>query len=271
MIVGRFLSADSIVPGAGNPQAFNRYAYTLNNPVKYTDPTGHAICDEDYNCWEHGYLVQGHGVRPVDRFAWPYVDRDALIQQNLSELFGGAVVVASIVFEPIDYVRTGIQCLTSGCTLGDVALTFAPGALGLLKGAGKVDNVLHAVENSEDIADSLSDAERAAVGSLPAEYVDQIQGVVDEADLPINVVGGYARGAPHPRKDIDYYIDVQYRKQWARELRGQLPGRELCRGRCYEANNTEFLWEIGWGNTPPGLHPPYIQFSPGQPPKWVQK
>jgi RHS repeat-associated protein len=39
--VGRLLSADTIVPGAGNPQAFNRYAYVLNNPVKYTDPTGH--------------------------------------------------------------------------------------------------------------------------------------------------------------------------------------------------------------------------------------
>ncbi len=24
-----------------NPQALNRYAYTLNNPLRYTDPTGH--------------------------------------------------------------------------------------------------------------------------------------------------------------------------------------------------------------------------------------
>jgi RHS repeat-associated protein len=87
--LGRFLSADSIVPGAAdgsmdgvavkpltvdfhepgfvasvnaenrqafwfqhteqaapwgpaNPQALNRYSYVLNNPLKYTDPTGHA-------------------------------------------------------------------------------------------------------------------------------------------------------------------------------------------------------------------------------------
>ena len=49
-VIGRFVSADTIVPGAGNPQAFNRYTYGLNNPVKYTDPTGHKACDEQWGC-----------------------------------------------------------------------------------------------------------------------------------------------------------------------------------------------------------------------------
>ena len=39
--LGRFLSADSIVPNFANPQSLNRFAYVLNNPLKYTDPTGH--------------------------------------------------------------------------------------------------------------------------------------------------------------------------------------------------------------------------------------
>ena len=30
------------MPSPGNPQSLNRYSYTLNNPLKYTDPTGHA-------------------------------------------------------------------------------------------------------------------------------------------------------------------------------------------------------------------------------------
>jgi len=41
--LGRFLSADTVVPKPGNPQALNRYAYVLNNPLKYTDPTGHWV------------------------------------------------------------------------------------------------------------------------------------------------------------------------------------------------------------------------------------
>ncbi|MDQ6999998.1 MAG: RHS repeat-associated core domain-containing protein, partial [Mariprofundus sp.] len=41
-VLGRFISADSIIPSPGNMQAFNRYAYVLNNPLVYTDPTGHS-------------------------------------------------------------------------------------------------------------------------------------------------------------------------------------------------------------------------------------
>ncbi len=29
------------MPAPGNPQSLNRYAYTLNNPLRYTDPSGH--------------------------------------------------------------------------------------------------------------------------------------------------------------------------------------------------------------------------------------
>jgi RHS repeat-associated protein len=41
-ILGRFLQPDPIVPEPGNPQALNRYAYVYNNPLRYTDPSGHC-------------------------------------------------------------------------------------------------------------------------------------------------------------------------------------------------------------------------------------
>jgi hypothetical protein len=73
--LGRFVSADSIVPGAGNPQAFNRYAFVFNNPLRYIDPTGHAsipscagkpdcgVDDEDDN--GSGFIVPGNPVQPA--------------------------------------------------------------------------------------------------------------------------------------------------------------------------------------------------------------
>ncbi len=39
--VGRFVSADTIVPEAGNPQALNRYSYAYNSPLVYVDADGH--------------------------------------------------------------------------------------------------------------------------------------------------------------------------------------------------------------------------------------
>ncbi|MBI4294960.1 MAG: RHS repeat-associated core domain-containing protein, partial [Chloroflexi bacterium] len=41
--LARFVSADTIVPRPANPQSLNRYSYTLNNPLKYVDPTGHLV------------------------------------------------------------------------------------------------------------------------------------------------------------------------------------------------------------------------------------
>jgi hypothetical protein len=53
--LGRFISADTIVPEPGNPQDFNRYAYVRNNPLTYTDPTGHFTRDAIVD-----YLAQTH-------------------------------------------------------------------------------------------------------------------------------------------------------------------------------------------------------------------
>jgi hypothetical protein len=48
--LSRFLSPDSIIPQPGNPQSWDRYAYTSNNPVNFTDPSGHYLCEDDEKC-----------------------------------------------------------------------------------------------------------------------------------------------------------------------------------------------------------------------------
>jgi RHS repeat-associated protein len=38
---GRFLQADPLVQSPQNLQSWNRYSYAFNNPLAYTDPSGH--------------------------------------------------------------------------------------------------------------------------------------------------------------------------------------------------------------------------------------
>jgi RHS repeat-associated protein len=60
--LGRFLSADTLIPQPGDPQAWDRFAYASNNSLRYIDPTGHMIssaihdsdgdaqCNDPYHC-----------------------------------------------------------------------------------------------------------------------------------------------------------------------------------------------------------------------------
>jgi RHS repeat-associated protein len=45
-LLGRFISPDMIEPDLGDPQSRNRYAYCLNNPLIYTDPTGQQVNEQ---------------------------------------------------------------------------------------------------------------------------------------------------------------------------------------------------------------------------------
>jgi hypothetical protein len=53
-VIGRFISADSIIPNLADPQSLNRYSYCLNNPLKYTDPSGHGD-DTPYDNYKRYY------------------------------------------------------------------------------------------------------------------------------------------------------------------------------------------------------------------------
>jgi len=61
----RFLSPDPFVQHPGFSQSYNRYTYCLNNPLKYTDPSGynnHPIWIDITICWEAYGLVGGFGA-----------------------------------------------------------------------------------------------------------------------------------------------------------------------------------------------------------------
>ena len=69
--LGRFAQADSIIPGAMNPMAFDRFSYVYNNPIRLNDPSGHRACeDEDLGCSgpPRGYLPEKTDPSPLDEW-----------------------------------------------------------------------------------------------------------------------------------------------------------------------------------------------------------
>jgi RHS repeat-associated protein len=61
--LGRFAQADTVIPPGAS--GYDRFAYATNNPIKFTDPTGHCSkTDDDYDiCMEQlEYMEQKYSV-----------------------------------------------------------------------------------------------------------------------------------------------------------------------------------------------------------------
>jgi len=59
--IGRFISADSIVPDPSDLQTYNRYSYCSNNPLIYTDPSGHNDISDAWHHFTGGVSDAWHG------------------------------------------------------------------------------------------------------------------------------------------------------------------------------------------------------------------
>jgi len=68
-VLGRFFRPDNYVQMPDNSQSFNRYSYCLNNPLKYTDPSGDfwnliigAAIGGVFNWASHGFQLNAKGL-----------------------------------------------------------------------------------------------------------------------------------------------------------------------------------------------------------------
>lgn len=59
-LLGRFISPDTMVPDPNNPQSLNRYSYTLNNPLRYIDPSGNVEWDVEW--YDQGEVGSDYGT-----------------------------------------------------------------------------------------------------------------------------------------------------------------------------------------------------------------
>jgi len=99
--LGRMLQPDNYVQAAGYLQNYNRYSYALNNPLKYTDPSGEfAILDSYIVGFIDGFFSEGgsipEGICIGIAEANERYNNDGLITQGLfatdpNKTFGGQV------------------------------------------------------------------------------------------------------------------------------------------------------------------------------------
>jgi RHS repeat-associated protein len=120
--IGRFISPDSIIPDPYNPQSLNRYSYCLNNPLKYTDPTGHEIygdlsniySDPGFDRERYEEIVSNNLVLPVTP-KQPDTDYSSY-HQNFSMLYpGGAGYVDATIY--YSWEGNNITIYTTTCTV----------------------------------------------------------------------------------------------------------------------------------------------------------
>ena len=94
--IGHFIQADTIVPGAGNALAWNRYGYNIYNPLRFIDPSGHWYIEG----WDENYLQRQKGntcaVVSV-AVALSILYGEKLTQEDVQPLFPSTYVGVGVV------------------------------------------------------------------------------------------------------------------------------------------------------------------------------
>jgi RHS repeat-associated protein len=107
-LIGRFVSADTMIPDYSDPQSLNRYSYVRNNPLVYTDPTGHTYTMEvDWELTEYslfGNLENSYGgsfeFNPREAFVdtFSYVANDFMMLGEIMAYDSAALVVGQLSY-----------------------------------------------------------------------------------------------------------------------------------------------------------------------------
>ncbi|NOK71559.1 MAG: hypothetical protein GFH25_541324n2 [Chloroflexi bacterium AL-N10] len=148
--LGRFLSPDSIVPNPQDPQDLNRYTYAKNNPLRYTDPTGHCaiICTALVGAAIGGGISYGTQVAAN-------ISQNGLNVQALTNVDGGDIVAGAVaggVAGATGFVATGaVGSVLSGT--GVVSTMAAGSAVGVV--SGQVERAVHNAATGQGVGNGL--------------------------------------------------------------------------------------------------------------------
>ena len=131
--IGRFLSADTIIQDPYDTQAYNRYSYVRNNPLKYTDPTGNSWWTKFRDKWLKPILAVAVGAAVaffVPQFVSTYL---GIVQGSLAS----AVATGALAGAAGGAIMTGtLRGTLKGALFGAISAGVAYGIGGALGHGG---------------------------------------------------------------------------------------------------------------------------------------
>ena len=158
--IGRFLSPDNYVQLPENSQSFNRYSYCLNNPLKYTDPTGQLFGIDD------AVFVFAATSMAFSMMNAYYEDKSVWKAAGISLLSSAASYGIGSIFGATgtfghELLRAGAHGLASGVTSALSGDNFGRGFV-----SGVVSSGIGSFASGIDMNDGLMLASCAAAGGL---------------------------------------------------------------------------------------------------------
>lgn len=186
--LGRFVSADTVIPNPGNPQDLNRYAYVRNSPLAYVDPDGQFP-------WPLLLILVAVVMLPGD--TGPYENTE--MNQAIGEL---AVCVAC---EPCDYAITMAYCGGGGCDPSVWAMMAIPGVPGVAaRNMDDISDMVRAANALDDAGDALRATERLDEAVDVLRGAERAAGEVAEEGAERTARGGTYRLVDPATGDVQY-------------------------------------------------------------------
>ena len=152
--LGRFTQPDDIIPDLANPQSYNRYAYCVNNPLRYTDPTGHEFFNATSGDGNWG-LINGpvpymNAKSTMGQIGAGFYNVFPLVDNSIHQALRGVAAVdnaAGNVLHDTTLAVTGDQRLAENSR----NLTLLVGGVGEIGKIGKLEKAAATVEKTGSV------------------------------------------------------------------------------------------------------------------------
>ncbi len=149
--LGRFIQPDTILPQQDDPQQLNRFSWVRNNPLKYTDPSGHRV--------DPG---EGGDTDPNEAPPWYQYTGDQLTyleqnthKNNVWDWVGMAAIAGVVLFSP--------EIIAGG---GELVKMGAEAAWPVVKAAGPAVKAFFETPLGRRVGNGLLNGSASAIGNL---------------------------------------------------------------------------------------------------------